>query len=67
LTLRQTQPGLPYSLSVDVDVVTPAETRRETVRLDGPSATLTLKLDAAPSAVKIDPDTWLLADIALRP
>jgi aminopeptidase N len=67
VTLRQTQPGPPYSLSVDVDVVTPAETRRETVWLDSRSATLTLKVDAAPSAVTLDPDTWLLADITTRP
>jgi aminopeptidase N len=63
LTLRQTQPGEPYSLNVDVDVVTPAGTRRETVRLDGRAATVTLKVDAEPSALRIDPDTWLLADI----
>ncbi|HUE89339.1 MAG TPA: M1 family aminopeptidase [Vicinamibacterales bacterium] len=66
LTLRQTQPGEPYLLTVDVDVLTPAGTRRETLRLDGASATATLQVDAEPSAITIDPDTWLLADIHIR-
>jgi aminopeptidase N len=63
LTLRQTQPGDPYVLAVEVDIMTPAGAQRETVRLDGASATATLKVEATPSAVTIDPDTWLLADI----
>jgi aminopeptidase N len=63
LTLRQTQPGEPYALNIDVDVVTPAGTRRETVSLKGRAVTVSLKVDAEPSAVAIDPETWLLADI----
>jgi aminopeptidase N len=63
LTLRQTQPGDPYVLTVDVDVITAAGAQRETVRLDGPSVTTTLQVEAKPSAVTIDPDIWLLADI----
>jgi aminopeptidase N len=65
LTLRQTQPGETYSLSVDVDVVTPAGTRRETVRLADRTATVSLKVDAEPSAIRIDPDTWLLAEMVI--
>jgi aminopeptidase N len=63
LTLRQTQPGEPYALAVDVAIVTPAGTRLETVRLDGATTTASWPVDAAPTAVTIDPDTWLLADI----
>jgi aminopeptidase N len=63
LTLRQTQPGEPYALTVDVAIVTPAGMRLETVRLDGATTTASWPVDAAPSAVTIDPDTWLLADI----
>ena len=63
LTLRQTQPGEPYALTVDVDVTTPGGTRREILRLEGASMTTTLQVDAKPSAITIDPDTWLLADI----
>ncbi len=63
LTLRQTQPGEPYLLSIDVDVITPAGMRRETVQLTGAPVTVTLTVDAKPSAVMVDPDTWLLAEI----
>jgi len=67
LTLRQTQPGDPYVLAVDVDVITPAGPRRETIRFETDSATVTLPLDVSPSAVTIDPDIWLLADIGFQP
>jgi aminopeptidase N len=63
LTLRQTQPGDPYALTVDVDIVTAAETRRETIALSRRETTVTLQVAAVPSAIRIDPDTWLLADI----
>jgi aminopeptidase N len=66
LTLEQTHAGEPYVLTVDVDVTTPAGTRRETLRLEGASTTTTMHVDAEPSAVRIDPDVWLLADIHLR-
>jgi len=67
LTLRQTQPGDTYVLAVDVDVITPAGPRRETIRFETDSATVTLPLDVPPSAVTIDPDIWLLADIGFQP
>ena len=63
LTLHQTHAGEPYVLTVDVDVTTPAGTRRETLRLEGASATTMMHVDAEPSAIRIDPDVWLLADI----
>jgi aminopeptidase N len=65
LTLRQTQPGESYALTVDVDVVTPAGTRRETVSLNARALTVSLKVDAEPSTVVIDPETWLLADVRI--
>ena len=67
LSLRQTQPGEPYVLSVDVEVVTPANTHRETIRLEGLTATASVAIDAKPSRVTIDPDIWLLAEIRAQP
>lgn len=63
VTVRQTQPGAPYVLPIDVSIVAGAEPQTHTVRLDGPSATLVLPTAGEPSDVHVDPYTSLLADI----
>jgi aminopeptidase N len=66
VTVRQTQPGEPYTLTVDVDIVTPHGTKSHKVRLDHRAATVSVPTDDEPSDVMIDPQTWLLADISGR-
>ena len=63
LTLRQDQPGDSYVLEVDLDVVTKQGTRRHRARLDQAVASLSLPAESDVSDVRIDPDTWLLAEM----
>ena len=63
LTIRQTHSGDPYTLSIDVRIVTASGTRVETVRVDSAAATTSVPVDAEPTAVVVDPHTSLLADI----
>jgi aminopeptidase N len=67
LTVRQTQPGPPFRFPLDVGIYpagedgVPGPSRVETVEVDAREATFTFRLDAAPAAVALDPNTWLLA------
>jgi aminopeptidase N len=65
LTIRQTQPGEPYALAVDVGLSTAAGLRTETIHFDTREASVRWALEAEPREVLIDPHTWLLADLAL--
>jgi aminopeptidase N len=63
VTVDQTQPGKPFSVDLDLGITLADGTRRiETIELAGPSRSVTIPLDAAPVAVAMDPDTWLLAE-----
>ena len=63
VTVDQTQPGRPFSVDLDLGITLADGTRRiETIELAGPSRSVAIPLDAAPVAVAMDPDTWLLAE-----
>jgi aminopeptidase N len=63
VTVDQTQPGKPFSIDLDLGITLADGARRiETIELAGPSRSVTIPLDAAPVAVAMDPDTWLLAE-----
>jgi aminopeptidase N len=66
LTLKQTQAGEPYVLPVDVAVAIGDDVQVHRVRLDRMSGTFSIGVAGRPRAVTLDPDTWLLADIAIR-
>ncbi|MFP5378297.1 MAG: M1 family metallopeptidase [Vicinamibacteria bacterium] len=64
VSVRQTQEGAPYALSLDVGLRMAGALvpRVERVSLDAREATFTFAADAAPDEVVLDPDTWLLFD-----
>jgi aminopeptidase N len=66
VTLRQEQSGEPYVLPVDLEVVTRKGTRRQRVVLDAASAAVSVPVDGEPTAIIIDPDTWLLGHFEVR-
>ncbi len=64
ITVRQTQPGEPYRLSVDVGLSPPTGSAQiVTVDMTGREATVRVAADAAPARLSVDPQVWLLADI----
>jgi aminopeptidase N len=67
LTMRQAQPGEPYSLTLDVEVLTPVGRQRHRVALTSSVTTVSLRADYEPSALVLDPETSVLAEIAVRP
>jgi len=62
IDLAQTQPGDAYRLPIDVGVTVDGTTRIETIELTGKQQRVELAADREPSAVTLDPDTWLLMD-----
>ncbi len=75
VTVRQTQAGDPFQLSLDVGVTMPA---RRTGTADGPprempaihrfdvtgrESTFRIPADVEPASVVLDPGVWLLADV----
>jgi aminopeptidase N len=64
VTLTQAQTAAPFRLSVDVGIVTKAgePPRVETIELTGHQQTKSISVDAAPHAVTVDPNTWLLME-----
>jgi aminopeptidase N len=72
LTVRQTQPRAPFTFPLDIGFYTTAEGGApvlagvETVEVDAAEATFAFPLDAAPAAVVLDPDTWILATFSVR-
>ncbi|MEO6212608.1 MAG: M1 family peptidase, partial [Vicinamibacterales bacterium] len=60
--LRQTQPGPPFQVSVEVAVRVPgAPLRVERLDMTSASAGATFKADAEPAALVLDPNVRLLA------
>ena len=57
LTLRQSAPT--YRLKVPVEIATAAGSVQSHVQLDGPQQTARIRLNAAPSSLRIDPDHML--------
>ena len=59
--LRQTQPGDPFRLPVDIGIAVPGERRRvERADLAGRSGRFTFAAEREPAAVELDPDVRLL-------
>lgn len=70
VTVRQTQPGEPYRLTVEVGLVVDGQERPRVERLEltGRETTARFTVEGAVREVVVDPDTWLLAeDMAVRP
>ena len=64
IVLRQKQKADPYQLHLDVGIVgADGATRTERVAFDGREHRIEVAAQTRPSAVIIDPDTWLLARI----
>ena len=53
-----------FAVPLDVELVTPSGTVRRAIELTGGMTVVELPLDAAPTAVRLDPDGWLLHTIA---
>ena len=66
LRVRQTQPSPLFRVPLDVEIQTGATAKRELVEVDEREETFTFKLDARPSAVRVDPDEWVLKVLTLR-
>jgi aminopeptidase N len=66
LTLQQTQPAEPYRLTPEIGIVgADGVTRVERVTLDSRENRFEFPASSKPSAVVIDPNTWLLARIGV--
>ena len=63
LELRQTQATYRFRLPLDVELrFEDGSTSRETVEMVAPAERFTMPTDRAPTAVVLDPDTWLLLE-----
>jgi len=67
LELRQTQPGPAFRAPLELGIFQGGAGRRtgpriETVQLDEATETYTFRLDAEPTEVVLDPETWLLME-----
>ncbi|HVL13979.1 MAG TPA: M1 family metallopeptidase [Gemmata sp.] len=62
IELTQTQPGDPYRLPIEVAVTTDANRPPRVVKVEMTKGKQTFEIDsaAAPTAVALDPNTWLL-------
>jgi aminopeptidase N len=61
--LAQAQPGPPFRLPIEVGIGGPAEPMRiERIDLSQATGQFTIPVDAEPSAVVLDPNTWLLME-----
>jgi aminopeptidase N len=66
LTLQQTQPAEPYRLTPEIGIIgADGVTRVERVTLDSRENRFEFPASSKPSAVVIDPNTWLLARIGV--
>jgi aminopeptidase N len=64
IELRQTQPGEPFRLAVDIGLSMSGEEklRVQRVGLAGPEARFTIAAGEEPAAVVLDPHTWVLME-----
>jgi len=62
VTIRQAQPtGTVFRFPLDIGITTATgETVVETIEIDDREETVRLSIEAAPAALSLDPDTWLL-------
>jgi aminopeptidase N len=66
LRVRQTQPGTPFRMPLDVEFKDGDDARREVVEVSGREQTFDFKLKTRPQSVAIDPDEWVLKTLKLR-
>jgi aminopeptidase N len=66
LRVRQTQAGTHFRAPLDLEIKSGNETRREVLQLDEREETFSLKLDAKPQGLRLDPDEWILKTLTLR-
>jgi aminopeptidase N len=63
VTVDQVQEGKPFAFSLDLGFTFPDGARQvETIDIDDRSRTVTIPLETPPTALSLDPDTWLLAE-----
>ena len=67
LRLEQTQDGPPFAFPLDVALRTAAGDTTVTVPVEARSETYTLDSAAAPTAVELDPDVWVLMEAQVTP
>ncbi|HYP30017.1 MAG TPA: M1 family metallopeptidase [Blastocatellia bacterium] len=60
LKVRQKQSGTLFKMPLDVEIDLGGTKRREVIEMKDREQTVTLKLDAKPAGVSIDPDEWVL-------
>jgi aminopeptidase N len=67
IELAQTQAGDPYRLPLELGIQTPgvAQVRIERIELTGRAQAFEIAADQEPSAVALDPNTWILVDARL--
>jgi hypothetical protein len=65
LELRQTQTGDPYRLPIEIGIAAgTAPPRVHKIELTAASGTFSIPADAEPTAVTIDPNSWVLLESA---
>jgi aminopeptidase N len=70
ITVQQAQPsGAIFTFPLDIGISIAGETTTglETVQISGAAETFSFAVDSAPTAVTLDPDTWLLFEGELSP
>jgi aminopeptidase N len=63
--LAQTQPGDPFRMPLEIGLRVKGALRVERVEMTGAKQSFTIKADAEPESVVLDPGTWLLHEGAL--
>jgi aminopeptidase N len=66
ITLRQTQ-DTEFVFPLEIGIDTGGASRVENVLVDSKEASFTITVDAQPTGVVLDPNTWLLASMELAP
>ena len=68
IDLHQTQPGAPFRLPMEIGLSSEGQPmQRQRVEITERDQRLTIALAAPPTAVTLDPDTWVLMESALDP
>ena len=65
LRVRQTQPGAPFRMPLDVEFREGEDARREVVEVSRREQTFDFRLEKKPRAVAVDPDEWVLKTLKL--
>jgi aminopeptidase N len=64
VVVRQLQPGPPFRFPLELELGWRTGTRRERVVVDGPEASWTFDTPDPLETVTLDPDAWLLHQVA---